>query len=372
MGKTFLQIELLHAAHGDCLWIEYGTVGRQRRVLVDGGPIGQYKFLDAKMNTLQEGDRTFELVVLTHVDTDHVDGLVRLFANKKVDWKFDTKDVWFNGWKHLESDTLGGNQGEFFSALIHARVGPAKWNQAFKGKTIVVPDTGPLPCIKLADDFVVTLLSPTPRTLAKMKKAWQRDVQAFAPGDLEAAWAALTQQKKYLPNKTLLGSTPNVDERLKKQSKPDNSAANGASIAFLAEFGGHSALFLGDARADVVATSVARLLAERGLKRLRVDAVKVAHHGSKANISDELLALIDSPHFLISTNGAIFKHPDQEAIERIIARSVHQPPKLHFNYRTSFTEKWDDPALQRELGYEVRYNDSDCEPMKIRFESDTR
>ena len=238
MGKKFLQIELLHAAHGDCLWVEYGTPTRTRRLLVDGGPIGQYKFLETKINSLPDGDRTFELVVLTHVDTDHVDGLVRLFAHKKTDWKFDTKDVWFNGWKHLESATLGGNQGEYFSALINARVGPAKWNQAFKGQTIVVPKTGPLPRIQLADGLVLTLLSPTPSTLAKMKNAWQKDVQAFTPGDLEAAWTALAQQKKYLPNKTLLGSTPELDERLEKQAKPDNSAANGSSIAFLAEYGG--------------------------------------------------------------------------------------------------------------------------------------
>jgi beta-lactamase superfamily II metal-dependent hydrolase len=369
MSKQFFQIELLHAAHGDCIWIEYGNANRTRRVLIDGGPIGQYKCLESKINTLKDGDRTFELVVLTHVDTDHVDGLVRLFANKKADWKFDTKDVWFNGWKHLESATLGGNQGEFFSALINARVGAAKWNQAFKGKTIVLPESGPLPRIKLADDFVVTLLSPTRDTLTRMKKAWQKDVKAFVPGDLEAAWAALAQQKKYLPNKTLLGSTPDMDALLEKQAAPDNSAANGSSIAFLAEFGGHSALLLGDAHADVIAASLTRLLAERGLKCLQVDAVKVAHHGSKANISDDLLALIDSPNFLISTNGAIFEHPDTEAIQRIIARSVHQPPTLHFNYRTPFTDKWDDPVLQDELGYEVVYNNSDVEPMKIRFES---
>lgn len=369
MGTSFFQIELLHAAHGDSLWIEYGTGTRKRRVLIDGGPIGQYAFLDAKMDTLVDGDRSFELVVLTHVDTDHVDGLVRLFANKKADWKFDTKDVWFNGWKHLEAATLGGNQGDFFSALINARVGGAKWNKAFKGKPIVVPASGPLPRVKLADGLVITLLSPTVQKLKKMKSAWQKDVKAFAPGDLEAAWEALAKQKKYLPNKTLLGSTPSLDAALEKQAKPDNSAANGSSIAFLAEFAGMSALFLGDAHADVVAASIKRLLVERGLDCLAVDAVKVAHHGSKANINDALLACIDSPNFLISTNGDIFEHPDKEAVERIIARSVHQPPTLYFNYRVASTEPWEDSKLQKKLGYATVYNESDTEPLKIRFES---
>jgi hypothetical protein len=367
--NRFMEIEMLRAAHGDCLWVTYGTATRTRRLLIDGGPIGTYEALQAKIDTLVPGANGFELIVLTHVDTDHVDGLVRLFAHKPGDWKFTTKDVWFNGWKHLESETLGGNQGEFFSALIASRLGDGKWNRAFNGNTIVVPDMGELPRVKLADDFVITLLSPTHEKLAKMKKAWEKDVKNFTPGDLEAAWDALAKQKKYLPDKTLLGSTPEIDAELEKQAKPDSAAANGASIAFLAEYGGMSALFLGDAHADAVAASIARLLEQRGEQRLAVDAVKVAHHGSKANINDELLALIESPNFLISTSGAQFKHPDEEAIKRIIARSVHQPPTLHFNYRSTFTERWDSDELRDELGYLTEFNDTEDAPLGIRFEN---
>ncbi len=367
--NQFLEIEMLRAAHGDCLWVTYGIAERTRRILIDGGPIGTYEALQAKIDTLVPGANGFELIVLTHVDTDHVDGLVRLFAHKPADWKFTTKDVWFNGWKHLENETLGGNQGEFFSALIQARLGDAKWNKAFGGETIVVPDEGTLPSVKLADDFVITLLSPTREKLAKMKKAWEKDVKNFTPGDLDAAWDALATQKKYLPDKTLLGSTPEIDAELEKQAKPDSAAANGASIAFLAEFGGMRALFLGDAHADVVIASITRLLEERGEERLLVDAVKVAHHGSKANINDELLALIESPNFLISSSGAQFKHPDEEAIKRIIARSVHQPPTLHFNYRSAFTERWDSDELRDELGYLTVFNDAEDAPLAIRFEN---
>ncbi len=366
--SKFLQIEMLLAAHGDALWIEYGSDTRTRRILIDGGPIGTYESLQAKIEALKPGANGFEAIVLTHVDTDHVDGLVRLFAHKKSEWKFTTKDVWFNGWNHLANVNLGGNQGEFFSALIVNRIGHDKWNKAFRGGTIVVPDAGDLPRVKLADNFVITLLSPTPAKLEKMKKAWEKDVKSFAEGDLDAAWEALAKQKKYLPDKTLLGSTPEIDAELEKQAKPDNAAANGASIAFLAEFGEMSALFLGDAHADAVAASIERLLIARGDARLQVDAVKVAHHGSKANVSDELLALIESPHWLISTSGAQFKHPDEEAIKRIIARSTHPKPTLHFNYRTPFNEMWDDDALRSKLRYATVYNDSNSEPLALRLE----
>lgn len=368
--SKFLQIEMLLAAHGDALWIEYGSATRTRRILIDGGPIGTYEALQAKIDSLEPGANGFETIVLTHVDTDHVDGLVRLFAHKKSEWKFTTKDVWFNGWKHLSNVTLGGNQGEFFSALIVNRLGEDRWNKAFGGDTIVVPEAGNLPRVKLADNFTITLLSPTPAKLEKMKKAWEKDVKTFEAGDLDAAWEALAKQKKYLPDKTLLGSTPEIDAELEKQAKPDNAAANGSSIAFLADFGGMSALFLGDAHADAVASSIERLLIHRGEARLRVDAVKVAHHGSKANVSDELLALIESPNWLISTSGAQFEHPDEEAIKRIIARSSHPEPTLHFNYRTQFNEMWDDDTLRAKLHYATNYNDSETEPLVLRLEQD--
>ena len=357
--KKFFQIEMLRAAHGDCLWIEYGTTARTRRILIDGGPIGRWESLESRIGKLKAGASTFELIVLTHVDTDHVDGLVRLFAPKKSTWKFDAKEVWFNGWKHLQDQTLGGNQGEFFSALIEARMGSAKWNAKFGGKTIVVPDAGELPTVKLVDDFKITLLSPTPAKLKKMKKAWEKDVKDFAPGDLAAAWEALATQKKYLPDEGLLGSTPGIDAQLERQSRPDNAAANGATIAFLAEYAGMSALFLGDAHPDAVVASLSRLVASRGVERLQVDAVKIAHHGSKGNTTDALLALIDSPRFLISSNGAIFDHPDAEAIKRIISRSHHQPPTLLFNYRSEFTNVWDDDALRDKLNYQTVFSETD-------------
>jgi hypothetical protein len=136
-----------------------------------------------------------------------------------------------------------------------------------------------------------------------------------------------------LPGQGLLGSTPGLDALLTRQSRPDNAAANGASIAFLAEYADWSCLFLADAHPEVVCASIRRLLAERSLERLRVDAVKVAHHGSKGNTSDELMALVESPRYLFSTNGAhLATRP--RAVQRIIDRSTTLVPTLYFNYRT--------------------------------------
>lgn len=364
--KAFFRIGMLPALYGDCLFVEYGDSRRTRRLLIDGGPIATYRHLEARLEALPAGDRRFELVVMSHVDTDHVEGIVRLLANQPLPIR--VIDLWFNGWNHLKSGgrVLGGKQGEFLSALIVRRFEEGQWNGAFSGQAVVVPDDGPLPERTLAGGLKLTLLSPTPATLAQMSVAWEKDLGPnVTPGDLDAAWQRLAQRKAYLPGQGLLGTTPELDRLLERQLKVDASAANGSSIAFLAEFADKACLFLADAYHEVIAASLKRLLQQRGQAILKVDAVKVAHHGSAGNVSDELLALIDSPRFLVSTNGSRFRHPDAEAMQRIIARSPHQPPTLCFNYDSKTTRRWASPQLQAELSYRAQLNPTPDAPYVV-------
>ena len=369
MLDKFMRVEMLPALHGDCLLVEYGDATRTRRLLIDGGPIGAYGALQDRMEALPAGDRPFELMVLSHVDTDHIDGLVRLFANPKP-WPFVVKDVWFNGWRHLEQahGLLGGKQGEYFSALLSRRLEDGIWNGAFDGDAVVVRDEEALPERTLAGDMKLTLLSPTVPKLVKMRDAWRKDIgDAIEPGDLDAAWELLARQKRYLPGQGLLGSTPALDTLLAKQSRPDNAAANGSSIAFLAEFGGKSCLFLADAHANAVCASLKRLLQQRGLERLVVDAVKVSHHGSKGNSTDELMSLIESAKFLFSNNGAQFSHPDQEAVRRVIGRSTQGQTELFLNYLTDRNREWEAARLQQQLSYAATYAVGDDTPLVVQL-----
>lgn len=363
MSDGCLRIEIGKALHGDCLFVAWsGADGHQRRMLIDGGPIGAYDALASRLSALAADERSFELMVLSHVDTDHIEGMVRLFAEPQDRWPFQVKDVWFNGWRHMDDiDTLGGRQGEFFSALLQHRLQPGAWNGAFSGP-VVVPSEGPLPVVSLDGGMTLTLLSPTREKLDKMREAWRKDLKkgGITPGDLEAAWTELATDKKYLPEEGLLASSDSsIAEILLRQFKADNAAANGASIAFLAEHASGSCLFLADAHPNAVTSSIKRLLADRGTPRLAVDAVKVSHHGSKNNTDEELIALIDSPRFFFSTNGAKFKHPDEEVIARIIHNAGGRHVTLYFNYLSDFNRKWQDETLQKQLNYSAVFNEAD-------------
>lgn len=340
MTESFLRIEMLPAKQGDALWIEYGTQDNTRRILIDGGPIGAYAVLEEKLNRLPDGDKGVELVIISHVDTDHIEGIIRLFAAKRLNWPIVPKEIWFNGWKHLRaSKVLGGAAGDFLSSLLEKRA-PNEWNKSFNKEAVVAEPGKPLPVRTLKDGMKLTLLSPSPSKLEEMADKWAEDVKKykFEAGDLEAAFKQLVEMKKYRVVEGVLGGTDEQSEKLTKQLKTDQSVANGTSIAFLAEFGGKSCLFLSDAHTDAICESIKKLMPARQ-KRLKVDAVKMSHHGSKHNISEELMKLIDAKHYLISTDGSIHEHPDKSAIEAVIQWSVRKPT-LWFNYRSKQNELW--------------------------------
>ena len=141
-NEPFFSIEMLPAYHGDCLWIEYGCGEDICRILIDGGPVATWDALSRRIAKMPPGDHAFELIVLSHVDGDHIEGLVRLFAEKPLPIAVD--NVWFNGWLQLKPDhgLLGPLQGEFLSALLRERVDSA-WNP--DGPPICVPEKGNLP-----------------------------------------------------------------------------------------------------------------------------------------------------------------------------------------------------------------------------------
>jgi hypothetical protein len=87
---------------------------------------------------------------------------------------------------------------------------------------------------------------------------------------------------------------------------------------------------------------------------LRIDAVKMAHHGSKNNITPRFLELVDAEHWLVSTNGDKFEHPDAAAIEAVIA-GARRKPTLWFNYKTEFNRRWEAPSHERNAKYATRY-----------------
>ena len=346
-----LAVRALPAGHGDCLWLEYGAGRSVRRVLIDGGTTGTYSLLKKTIEDLPARQRRFQLVVVTHVDIDHVDGIVAMFEDENRPCKVD--DVWFNGFPHLpeEQENFGPVSGERLTrALIDQG---QRWNSDMpRGAAVMISANGPLPSVQLRGGLRLTVLSPGPRQLGKLRPIWAKAVR---DAGLDPAVTAAPPTAK--PGWESFGPI-DINRLADAVSVPDKAVANGSSIALLAEYSANndtrSVLLASDAHPDVLEESIARVRAERGIDRLRVDLFKLPHHGSQGNVSRGLLEQIDCHSYLFSTNGAYFRHPDREAVARVIKYGGEEP-RLVFNYLTDHNRMWDDPGLMDQYGYSVQY-----------------
>lgn len=358
-GAAFFRIDMLTARHGDALWIEYGRgQAAPARVLVDCGPAGAYKqHLRPRIEALPPAQRHFELFILSHIDDDHIGGAIQLLKEARA-LGVTFGDIWFNGYKHLPG-VLNAKQGEAFSALIVQH--KLNWNQMVRDfkdddADAVAREADELPEFRLPGGLELTLLSPTPVELSALRRSWAREIEAegLKPGEVATGQRFLAQ----------VPVPPQVDTVPALAAEPfdsDDTAANGSSIAVLAEFAGKTVLLGADAFAPVLEQAVDLLIARRKLRsgRLPLSAFKLPHHGSQNNLSLSLLRKLRCQDFLVSTSGARFNHPDSQAIARVVMQGVEQklPARLWFNYRAADTLNgaWDDAAIRQKYGYSTVY-----------------
>jgi beta-lactamase superfamily II metal-dependent hydrolase len=341
-----LSCELLPAAQGDCLWIEYGDP--IRRVLVDGGPYNTYRHLHDKIAGLPKDQRHFELLIVTHVDADHIEGILRLLQESSLEVSFG--DVWFNGATQLNAefgapDQLDEREGEYLQALLTSS--GQRWNNAFDGKPIYVPEDGELPTAKLVGDATLTVLSPTATQLRVLLQKWVRVIagEKYSTGDTAKALEALKERQRLQALQApdmLGGGSVEADD----PPGGDRAVANGSSIAVIFEHGGYRLLLTGDAYASVLTAALKRVDDGRPVE---LALFKLPHHGSIRNITDDMIRAVACEQFAISTNGSYFHHPNIRAIDTLLtALPAECHPRLWFNYLSAETQYFvDTQASQR-------------------------
>jgi beta-lactamase superfamily II metal-dependent hydrolase len=341
------RIHMLAADHGDCLWVEYGDTHPPKRILIDAGTVGTYpRSLAPKIHaTIEaEGCCTFELFVVTHIDADHIGGAIE-FLKQAGTTAVSIKEIWFNGYFHLSNTSpsiLGAKQGEMLTPLVQD--GPWEWNKRFNELAVMVPDTGNLPTFTI-EGMKITLLSPTFEKLQKLKPKWEKELEkaGLVPGHAYAV-------EDVLPNGFLGGK---VEDWADAVFKEDNAEPNGSSIAFIAEYEGKRVLFGADAHPSVLLESLHR--APLSADTLPLNAFKLPHHASKNNTSKEMISAFPAEHYLVSTNGQQFNHPDEEAIARILTSHKEVTKKLYFNCPSDYNAVWKNNSYKNSWNYEANY-----------------
>ena len=330
-----MYIKLLQANNGDAIHLKIkDETSNYRNILIDGGTRDTYTYKNHKNKTqdgalkqLIEQIRTqkenIDLLIMTHVDDDHIGGILKWFE-QDIQAKDLVKKVWFNSGR-LISEYF--KQEEIKENLLVIRNDKNFNTSILQGVAfenfIEQHNIWDRKIIKSGDDDIYmfglkfTILSPSEDKLKLLLSKWEKEVPIVNT----------SRTNDY---------SINLSELIKSDSfREDSSMHNGSSIAFIVENQDTKILFLGDAHPQPIIDSLTNM-GYSPQNPLKVDFVKLSHHGSKANTSYELLDLIQSEDFLISSNGSKHGLPDKLCLARIINNK--KKANLHFNYSALITQ----------------------------------
>lgn len=342
-------LEALNALYGDCLLLRYpGPDGKQRLWIVDGGPrsetvngkkIAAWK--DVLLPRLKEIDPKPRLPValgmVSHIDDDHINGMQKLTGTlvgaspgKPAAVVFSR--FWFNSFGKLVDAKSASQTPEAQTAALQALIDEVLPEVDDPHATLImqsVPQGNALAVDIVAlglkgnqpiDGFVmaskeqdkisiegaqVTVIGPLESRLEALRKAWAKAVKKESKKARRAALQELFLEKKW----------------------QDKSIPNLSSIVVFVEVDGRRLLLTGDAHGDDIVGAWKKLGLKKKLASL--DLLKMPHHGSIRNCTEEFLEFFPADHYVFSADGK-YDNPDAPTIEAVVKMHGKRKIVLHF------------------------------------------
>lgn len=330
-SSNVMKIKFIKALKGDCFLISFkDDKSISRNILIDGGvnetyydsPNNRDGELKLEIDRIKQNGQKIDLLILTHIDNDHICGLLKWFemdgnAHKLVE------NVWFNSGK-LIADYFKEPENPDLA------VGLKIFSYSYTGVTeahdfekyLLDHKIWKRKIVKVGTNLnqngvSIKILSPNEEQLKKLLKEYKNKT-------CDPTYTSGISKNWDTSLKALID-----DEELHYQKPKDNSLKNQSSISFILTVENKSFLFLADAPSN----QIVKALNDMGYNKensLVVEFMKVSHHGSKNNTCNELLEIVKTNQYLISTDSSSHGHPDK----RTLARIVRFNPKatFHFNY----------------------------------------
>jgi beta-lactamase superfamily II metal-dependent hydrolase len=386
-----MKITMFQSAQGDCLLLS--DTANKTRILVDGGmPVAYKDHVAPELGKLRTAKKAIDLVYVSHIDQDHIGGVLRLLDDEVL-WRVHEhqkkngnpghkapkvprppviKGIWHNAFR----DVFGKNSGPIEQSLaamapvlsgaeieevrkagrqqadlstsiseairVSRRVGPKQLGiplNALPGGSgpnkllMVRPSQQP---IKLGD-FRITIIGPTATHLEKLRKDWDK-------------WLQNAKNKKALAD---LRRNARNDERqlgagdlggllavmaLQAEAFGDPGSVtppNLASLTLLVEEGGKSILLTGDARWDQIVEGLEKTGRLQPNQSMTVDIVKVPHHGSENNVVETtLLDRVIAKDYVFCGDGHS-GNPEIEVVKLMAKHRLKAPGKFKFWFNSS-------------------------------------
>jgi len=259
-------------------------------ILIDGGfGVTYEEQIKPKLNRLEN---CLDLVVLTHIDEDHICGLIEMVKNDRKNTN-KIKELWFNSIKSIrirknKNVLVSYGQAQTFDILLEEKNVPVN-------NKIFLTNTDNQKKYTINNEIELQLLSP-----------------------FESDLRILEEKEPKNQNPTECGKHNGTTEVSTKNGN-DNRPPNKSSIAFILKYDRKEFLFLADANINVINRSLAELGYSEDNK-LKIEFLKLSHHGSLENINEDFLKLVETDKFIILTDGKNKRnnHPSKEIFPLII------------------------------------------------------
>jgi beta-lactamase superfamily II metal-dependent hydrolase len=308
-----LNIKVLPANCGDCILISFSKdKDNISNILIDGGIALTYIKLKRELIKIKDNKQFIDLLVITHSHADHINGIIKFIEDEEVNHLI--KKIWFNSGIYFDKEKI-----EMLTQDCSLDISLKKIKyledklieMKFHKKNIWNNNLIKQGCISNINDARITVLTPNEYGLDKLKKFTRKDKNLNISG----------KEHDY---------STKISEFNLNNFKEDKNIENETSISFMFEFSEKRILFLADSTPSAVIDGFnkTKILDNDNY----INYIKLSHHASKGNLSNELLDRISCTNYIVSTNGLCAnKLPNKEVFARIV--KYFKSINIYFNYK---------------------------------------
>ncbi|MBP7659404.1 MAG: MBL fold metallo-hydrolase [Burkholderiaceae bacterium] len=388
-----MKLTIFQAGKGDSLLL---TSQAGTNLMIDGGmPDAYSQFIAPHLGALQQRGESIDLLYVSHIDQDHVGGVLRLLDDL-IDWRvYDyqltrpgaspkeptaprpppIRAIWHNAFSTLLAKNAGAiesmlaqsaaalscasasdlraealAQAELAQSIqeairvsqrISARQLGIALNADFGGRLALVgaPGSAGVPL----GDLKISVIGPFGRDLTRLRgewNTWLKDHQARISSLLKRA--RIDEDRLGNEGGDALG--PLIEAADAMGDRTEVTAPNLASLMLLVEEAGKSALLTGDGHWQDILAGLKHHGRLNPAVRAHFDLLKVQHHGSEYNWSKQFSEQISADRYVFCGNGE-HENPDPRVVQIICdAAGAAGSPGASLYFNTSSASAPDVPT----------------------------
>jgi Metallo-beta-lactamase superfamily len=356
-----VKLRAFHGADGDCLLLTSGD--EEHALLVDGGRSGPFtKNASQVLAAMREVGRQLDLVCVSHIDDDHISGILTLVEDELAWRVFEFQSefhpeeaeepdharppeiaaVWHNALFELVGEEMELRVAEGLSTHASLLLGSSETGMHELAESLDNLATGEAASLELSrrlsaeqlgipvnpeaggglllrggagelvelGEVELRVLGPSEDDVERLRGSFQKWLDNNA-ARLARIRAELVADEDDLS--AAIAANPMLAASL-GQGVESVTPPNLASIMLYATEGDESVLLTGDGVSSEILEGLDHhgLLADDGT--CHVTVLKVQHHGALANVTDEFVRRVTADHYLFCGNGR-HENPEIEVIE---------------------------------------------------------